>query len=97
MLHHVVVFRFVADITDEQRRAVVDGLCALPETIDVIRTFAVGTDVGAADGNDDLAVTATFDDVDSWRTYAEHPQHQRFIAEVMRPVLADRHAVQFST
>jgi len=97
MLHHVVVFRFVDDVTDDQRRAVVEGLRALPASIDAIRSFAVGTDVGRVDGNADLAVSATFDDAAGWRTYVEHPDHQQVIADLLRPILAGRHAVQFET
>jgi hypothetical protein len=39
-------------------------------------------------------VVAEFDDEAGWRTYTDHPDHQRLIAERIRPHLVSRTAVQ---
>jgi hypothetical protein len=46
-------------------------------------------------GNADFAIVADFDDVDAWRVYQDDPEHQRVIAELIRPHLAVRSAAQF--
>ena len=46
-------------------------------------------------GNFDLAVVADCDDVAGYRAYATHPAHLAVIAERIRPILADRAAVQY--
>ena len=47
------------------------------------------------EGNYDLVVVADFDDVDGYLVYRDHPDHQAVIAEHIRPILADRAAVQY--
>ena len=55
----------------------------------------IGADVGLSDGNFDFAVVADVDDVDGFRPYADHPAHIAVIVERIRPILADRAAVQY--
>ncbi len=94
MFRHVALFRFVPDTTAEQIAAIADGLAALPTQIPEIRRYRFGPDAGGVEGNWDYAVVADFDDRAGWEVYAPHPAHQAFIAERMRPVLADRAALQ---
>ena len=49
----------------------------------------------SATGNFDLAVVADFDDEAGYRVYATNPEHLTVIAERIRPILADRAAVQY--
>ncbi len=46
------------------------------------------------DGNWDFAVVADFDDEEGWRTYTADATHQQIIAERIRPIVAERAAVQ---
>jgi hypothetical protein len=50
---------------------------------------------GLVDGNFDLAVVAEFDDAAGYRAYAVNADHQALIAERIKPVVAQRSAVQF--
>ncbi|MFT3851514.1 MAG: Dabb family protein [Ilumatobacteraceae bacterium] len=95
MLRHVVLLKFVPEATAEQRQAVVDGLATLPAQIPELRSYVFGADVGISDGNFDLAVVADCDDADGYRAYATHPAHVAVIAERIRPILAERAAVQY--
>jgi hypothetical protein len=94
MFRHVVLFVWSDDATDAQKSAVVEGLRALPGLIDTIRDYRIGADAGLAEGNSDFAVVADFDDRDGYLIYRDHPEHQRVIAELIRPILASRAAVQ---
>jgi hypothetical protein len=64
-------------------------------------TFQLGSDaaadLGLREGNASLAVVLTFDDVDSFSVYADHPEHQRIIREMIAPHIDSRHPVQFTT
>ncbi len=95
MFRHVALFVWIDDATDEQKAAVVEGLRALPGTIDSVRDYRIGADAGLAVGNFDFAVVADFDDVDGFVAYRDHPEHQAVLAERIRPILASRAAVQY--
>ena len=94
MFRHVVLLRWVAEATAEQRSAVESGLGALPDRIPEIRSYEIGTDARVNDGNFDLVVVADFDDVDGYLVYRDHPDHVAVIDERIRPILADRAAIQ---
>jgi len=91
---HVVVLKFNDDATDAQRAEIVAALHTLPTTIRSLRSYVVGLDAGVDQGNASLAVVADFDDVDGYVEYRDDPVHRRIIAELIRPILASRTAVQ---
>ncbi len=95
MFRHVVLLRYVDHATPEQRTAVIDGLSALPAQIPGLRNYVIGDDAGVSTGNFDFAAVADFDDEAGYRAWATNPEHLRVIAERIRPILADRAAVQY--
>ena len=96
MFRHVVMFRFVPDATDQQRQAMVDGLSGLPDAIPQIRRYVMGPDAEVSEGTWDFVVVADFDSVDDWRIYAADATHQQVITERIRPIVAERAAVQIT-
>lgn len=94
MFRHVVMMRWVPDATAAQRAAVETGLAALPARIPEIRSYTIGTDARVNAGNFDLVVVADFDDVAGYLVYRDHPDHVAVITDHIRPILADRAAVQ---
>lgn len=97
MIRHVVLFRWKPDADDAGKRRVAEGLSQLPGAIPEIRRYAFGPDAGFAEGNFDFAVVADFDDADAYRVYAAHPAHTGLITERIRPLIAERVAVQYET
>ncbi len=95
MLRHVVMFRWTPDTTDEAVAAATATLRALPAQIGAIRSYHVGSDAGLAPGNWDYVVVADLDDVDGYAEYRDHPAHQAAIVSVLRPMIAERAAVQY--
>jgi Stress responsive A/B Barrel Domain len=91
---HVVMMRWTPEATEAQKAAVRAGLEELPGRIPEIRSYSLGTDARVTDGNFDFVVVADFDDVAGYLVYRDHPDHQAVIAEHIRPILADRAAVQ---
>ncbi len=95
MLRHVALFTWNPDTSDDSIRALSEGLAGLPAKIPEIRSYHFGPDVRLGVANDDFAVVADFDDAAAFRRYAEHPAHRLVIAELLTPILASRHAVQY--
>jgi hypothetical protein len=66
----------------------------LPQRIDEVRRFHVGTDAGLAEGNFDCVVVADFDDMEAYQRYAAHAAHTDLIRDHLKPLIATRAAVQ---
>ncbi len=95
MIRHVVLFRFRDDVDAAGRQAVHDAIAAMPEATGVVDSYAIGHDLGLAEGNFDFAVVGDFADQAAYEAYRDHPEHQRIIADVIRPAITDRSALQF--
>jgi hypothetical protein len=96
MLHHVVTFDLKPDAPADQVEQIAAALDALAATLPEVRSLAVGADLGLREGNASFAVAATFDDVDAFRVYADHPEHVRVVKELIGPHITGRHPVQFT-
>lgn len=94
MIRHVVMFRWADTATEEQKQAAIDQLGSLRERIPGVRELSCGTDVGVQPGNFDLALVAEFDDVAGYEHYRDHEAHQTVVKEYVRPITAERAAVQ---
>jgi hypothetical protein len=97
MLHHVVLVSLRADVTDEEIDTVLEGFATLPPTIPQIRTYDVGRDAGLSPNDFDLVLVASFDSVEDFRAYREHPAHVAFRQDLLRPVSAGITSTQFLT
>jgi hypothetical protein len=96
MLHHVVTFQLRADAPPDQTERICEAIEALASTLPEARSVACGADLGLREGNASFAVTLTFDDVDAYRVYADHPEHLRIIKELIAPHIESRQPVQFT-
>jgi hypothetical protein len=97
VLRHIVLLQWKPDASDADKQAVRVELASLPAAIPEIRHYAFGDDAGLADGNFDFAIIAEFDSRPEWQTYVTHAEHQRVIAERIRPILQNRVAVQYES
>ena len=95
MFRHVVSFKWRDDMPAGQVAAITDALRALPPEIGSIRSYSCGPDLGLGEGRWDFALVADFDDAAGWKTYDEHPTHDRVRSEMIKPWVAERATVQF--
>lgn len=95
MFRHVSLLTFTDETTAKDVRAITEALQGLPTRIPALRDYRIGTDAGLADGNAHFAVVADFDDVAGYVAYRDDPEHQRILAELVRPRLASRSAAQY--
>lgn len=82
MITHVVLLD-VDGPDGAATQRILAGLQGLPDRIDCIREWDVGADVLQSERSYDLALVATFDDLDALEEYRMHPAHQEVVA-VMR-------------
>ena len=94
MFRHISLLTFSSESTRADHEAARDALLGLPALIPELRAYTVGIDVGINEGNATLGVVADFDSVDDYRVYARQPDHLRIIAELIRPFLTLRTAIQ---
>lgn len=95
MLRHVALFRWKPETTAADVSKVEAALHQLPSKIPCILAYRFGRDVGAQDGNADFALVADFPDQEGLATYANHPDHQAVLQNLIRPILAQRDAIQY--
>ena len=95
MIRHVVMFRWTAEATPEQKQRVPEELGRLPALLPTLRAYRLGADLGLVEGNFDFAVAADFDDLYGYLAYRNHPEHRAIIAKYTRPIIAERAAVQY--
>jgi hypothetical protein len=95
VLRHVVLFRWKPEATAEDVSRVEAALHQLPTKIPCIKAYRFGRDLGVQDGNADFALVADFTDQEGLRTYANHPDHQTVLENTIRPIMAQREAIQY--
>jgi hypothetical protein len=95
VIRHSVLFRFSPETTPEQIDAMTAGLSTLPDLLPQIVRYQLGPDLGENADNWHYAIVADFDDLDAWRAYSTDPRHLDLIARLVRPIVADRAAVQY--
>lgn len=95
MFRSIVLFSWRTDATEEEKTAVATELAKLPDLIDQVRRLDAGPDAGVRPGNANFGVVADFDSVDDYLVYLEHPAHMAVVTKHIKPLVADRAAVQF--
>jgi hypothetical protein len=95
MLKHIVLMTLKGDVTDEQVDAAVEALSGLPAIIPEIRSYEVGRDAGLGSNNAGLALVATFDSVEDYQTYLNHPSHGAVARDLLVPIAESFKAIQF--
>ena len=75
MIRHVILYRFHASVSEEQRRNAIDKLRALGQSIPEIREWSIGTQALPSHSAYDLAQVSGFDNVEALERYRKHPDH----------------------
>lgn len=77
MLTHIVIWKYRAEVDEEERRAHLEMLRALPGIIPEVVSFSVGFDVLHLSRSYDTGLVAVFHDRAGLNTYTVHPEHQK--------------------
>lgn len=79
MIRHIVLFKFKAETTSEQRASFISGLRGLPAKIDLLRLVDVGENITESPRAFDVSLIVDVDDEAALKAYAAHPDHQPII------------------
>lgn len=96
LLRHVVLFKFKADASPEQIKAVEAGFAALPGKIPAMHAFEWGTN-NSPEGLDrgyTHCFLVTFLSEADRQTYLDHPEHKKFV-DILLPVLEEPHVLDY--
>ncbi|MEM6708262.1 MAG: Dabb family protein [Pseudomonadota bacterium] len=94
MIRHCVLLRFHNHVDSEA----IDGLdqtLADLSSLPMIRDYRFGRDLKLADGNVDYAIIADFANAAAYEVYAQDPVHLDILKQRIRPLVAERTALQF--
>ena len=95
MLRHIALFRWKPEATAEDVSKIEAALHRLPGKIPCIQSYRFGRDLGVQEGNADFALVADFSDEEGLAVYANHPDHLAVIQNLIRPIMAQREAIQY--
>jgi hypothetical protein len=65
-------------------------------SIEGMSSLRCGVDLALREDNDDVAITADFDDVEAWRRYDQDELHNRIRAEHAKPIVESQQRCQFT-
>ena len=90
MIRHMVLFRFRADATSEDRESVLDGLARLPSLFPAMRGFGLGKNISQRDQTFSHVMTMEFADREQLEGYLGSPAHEDFVTGCFRPNIEQR-------
>jgi 2,3-dihydroxy-p-cumate/2,3-dihydroxybenzoate 3,4-dioxygenase len=95
MIRHTVAFRFGDDVPPAQVQAVLDQLETFPAHFPAMRRWSSGENRSTRDDRFTHAFSVEFDTEAELAAYLSSERHERFVAEVWRPVIAERAIVSY--
>jgi len=94
-MRHVVLFRWKEGTPPEAVDAIAGALRGLTASMPVVRAYACGPSLGLSEGSFDFGIVGEFATVEDWATYRDDPTHQAIIRDQIRPIMAERSAIQY--
>ncbi len=88
------MFKWADDVSDQTKSQIFSGLDRLV-TLGCVTAYHHGPDAGVSEGNWDYAAVGDFADVDAYREYAAEEGHLALIADLIKPSISARAAVQY--
>lgn len=94
MLTHIVIWKYRADVSEEERRTHVEMLRSLPPVIPEVESFQAGFDVLGLPRSYDTGLVSTFRDRAALDAYSNHPEHLK-VADYGRRISESIASVDF--
>lgn len=94
MFTHIVTFEWKDDVPAGHAEAAQAALEAYARTLEGCISYTCGPDAALGADNADFAVVAVFGSEADWHAYDTADEHNRIRAEIFRPWVARRSAVQ---
>ena len=94
MFTHVVTFTWKEGVPAGHAETAQRHLYEYAKTLKGCISYTCGPDAGINEGNADFAVVSVFEDEAAWHAYDSADEHNRIRAEIFRPWVSVRSAVQ---
>jgi len=96
MICHLVLIRLKGEVSPEDTDAFMAEARRILEPIPGVRNLRVGTGLGVkAEVSHPVALVMEFDDEAALEGYQVHPEHQRFVREVVGPIQDDKQVYDY--
>jgi hypothetical protein len=107
MFRHMAILKFKADAQEKAIQAFLAQFPGVMDSIPEVKRWSIGRNVGGGGEshvktggyppNYDVGLVMDFDSPEAYRAYAECATHQKFFAQYLKSILAERVVVQFHT
>ena len=96
MIHHIVLLRLKPEISAEETDAFVKEARRVLGPIPGVRDLRVGRGLGVkAEAAHPIALLMDFADDEALEAYQVHPEHQRFVHEIVGPIQDDKQVYDY--
>ena len=96
MICHIVLIRLKNSVTDREAGAFLGTAKKLLSAIPTVRNLRVGRGIGIkADVSHPYALVMEFEDDAALEAYQVHPDHQRFVKDVVGPIQDDKQVYDY--
>lgn len=95
MFHHIVLFTWNDEVPAGHPARAAQELRNYASTLGGLVSYHCGENAGLTKGAADFAVSAVFEDEESWHAYDTADEHNRIRAEIFQPYVANRTVIQF--
>lgn len=95
MFHHIVLFSWNNSVPAGHAAIAAQELRRYATTLGGLVSYHCGENLGLTNGAADFAVSAVFEDEESWHAYDIADEHNRIRAEIFQPYVATRTVIQF--
>jgi Stress responsive A/B Barrel Domain len=92
MIRHVILYKFRAAVSEDQRQNAINTLRAMGQSIPEVREWSIGEQVLPSSKAYDLAQVSGFENPEALERYRNHPDHIRtrsLLSEIADWVVVD--------
>jgi quinol monooxygenase YgiN len=86
MVEHVVLFKLKPEATEQQRRAMLEGLRGLRQAVPGVVDLSCGTNFSDRSQGHEIGLVVRFTDRSALEAYLPHPAHRAVVEQLIRPI-----------
>ncbi|HSF16867.1 MAG TPA: Dabb family protein [Vicinamibacteria bacterium] len=96
MICHIVLVRLKQDVSENDRREFIARVERVLGAIPTVRNLRIGRGLGVKSERDHpVAIIMEFEDETALQSYQIHPDHQRFVSDILGPIQDDKRVYDY--
>ena len=97
MICHIVLVRLKKDVSEADGREFMTRAERVLGAIPTVRNFRIGRGLGVkSEREHPIAIVMDFEDETALESYQIHPDHQRFVSDILGPIQDDKRVYDYS-